>query len=177
ASAQTVKVMPISEAIRNRPDYSAAHYGESITVKGVVTDGSHDVGSGNSLANLQDASGGIAIFGEHAVLPPGAFQRGDVLEARGKLAQYRGMEELQVEEVRRTGTAEPPAPRDVLAAQLLGEDYSGRLVRVAGQLILGPKGSVTLRDRSGEIPVYLFHSFFQNTSFMQRLLQGGPVEI
>src|SRR5690349_20736234 len=82
AASQTVKVMSIYEAIRNRPDYSAIHHGETITVTGVVTDGSHDVGSGASLANLQDASGGIALFGEHTVLPPGAFQRGDVLEAR-----------------------------------------------------------------------------------------------
>jgi len=177
AASQTAGVMPISEAIRNRPDHSAAHDGEMMTVSGVVTDGSHDVGSGNSLANVQDANAGIALFGGHAVLPPGAFGRGDLLEARGKLSQYRGMEELMVEEVRRTGTTSPPAPQDILAAKLLGEDYSGRLVRITGQLILGPNGSVTLRDQSGEIPVYMFHDFFQNTGFMQRLLQGGPVEI
>src|SRR5579871_6452877 len=90
-AAQTVKVLPIAEVIRNRPDYTAAHNGETISVTGVVTDGSHDVGSGNSLANLEDGSGGIALFGDHAVLPPGAFQRGDVLVARGELSQYRGM--------------------------------------------------------------------------------------
>jgi DNA/RNA endonuclease YhcR with UshA esterase domain len=97
AAAQTGRVMSIAEAIRNRADSSAVHLGETIAINGVVTDGSHDVGSGSSLANLQDASGGIALFGDHRVLPPGAFQRGDVLEARGKLSQYRGMEELQVE--------------------------------------------------------------------------------
>ncbi len=177
AVAQTATVMPIGEAIRNGPDHSAAHNGATITISGVVTDGSHDVGSGNSLANLQDASGGIALFGTHAVLPPGAFQVGDVVQARGKLWQYLGMEELQVEEVHRNGTAAPLTPQKVFAAQLRGEEYSGRLVRVAGQLILGAQGSVTLRDRSGEIPVYLFHSFYQNTEFMRRLLQGGPVEI
>jgi PAS domain S-box-containing protein len=177
AVAQSVSVMPIREAIRNRPDHSAIHAGETITVAGEVTDGSHDVGTGSSLANLEDASGGIAIFGTHATLPPGAFQRGDVVEARGKLSQYRGMEELLVEEVHRTATGQPAASQDVLAGQLLGENYSGRLVRVTGKLILGPNGSVRVRDRSGEIPVYLFHSFFQNTGFMQRLMQGGPVEI
>jgi len=177
ATAQPVKVMPISEAIRNRPDHSAVHNGETVSITGVITDGSHDVGSGSSLANLQDSSGGIALFGDHAVLPPGTFQPGDVVEARGIIWQYRGMEELQVEEVHRTGSTAPPAPHDVLAAEVLGEQYSGRLVRVTGQLIPGPKGSVTLRDRSGEIPVYLFHSFFQNTGFMQRLLEGGQAEI
>ena len=177
AAAQTVQVMPIAEAIRNRPDHSPAHNGETISVTGVVTDGPHDVGAGNCLANIQDAGGGIALFGVHAVLPPGAFKPGDALEARGKVAQFRGMEELLVEEVHKTGAASPPAPRDLLAAELQGERYSGRLVRVKGQLILGPKGSVSLRDLSGEIPVYLFHSFYQKTAFMQRLLQGGPAEI
>ena len=148
-----------------------------VYVTGIVTDGSHDVGSGNSLANLQEASSGITLFGVHSVLPPGSLHLGDVVVARGRISQYRGMEELMVDEVRKTGSTQPPAPRDVLAAQLLGEEYSGCLVRVTGQLAVGPKGDVTLRDRSGEVPVYLFHSFFQDTSFMQRLLQGGPVEI
>ena len=177
AACHAVTAMPIAEAIRNDPDGTAIHRSEAISITGTVTDDSHDVGSGNSLANLQDATGGIALFGDHAVLPPGAFHRGDVLEARGKLSQYRGMEELQVEEVRRIGVAAPPTPSNVLAAQLRGEQYSGRLVRLTGQVILGPKGSVTLHDRSGDIPVYLFHFFFQNTGFMQRLLQGGPAEI
>jgi PAS domain S-box-containing protein len=175
--AQPVKMLPISEAIRNYPDHSLVHRGETISLTGILTDSSHDVGSGNSLANLQDEGGGIALFGANAALPPGAFQRGAVLQVRGKLAQYRGMEELHVEEVRRTGAAPSPLPRDVLAAQLLGEEFSGRLVRVTGELVLGPDGTVTLRDRSGEIPVYLFHSFFQNTAFMQRLLQGGRAAI
>ncbi len=177
AAAQAGKVTPIAEVIRNRPDHSAARNGETFTVIGVVTEGCHDVGYGKSLSNLEDSSGGIALFGEHAVLPPGAFHLGDVLQATGKLSQYRGMEELLVEEVHRTGTASPPAPHDVLAAQVLGEDYSGQLVRVTGQLVPSPNGGVTLRDRSGSVLVYLLHSFFQNTSFMQRLVQGGPVEI
>jgi PAS domain S-box-containing protein len=177
AGAQTATVMPIGEAIRNRPDHSPAHNGATVTLSGVITDGSHDVGSGASLANVQDATGGIALFGDHVVLPPGAFRLGDVIQARGNLSQYLGMEELQVQEAHRTGTVQPLLPQKVSAAQLWGEDYSGRLVRATGQLILGAQGSVTLRDRSGEIPVYLFHSFYQDTEFMRRLLQGGPVEI
>jgi PAS domain S-box-containing protein len=177
AATQTVRKMAIAEAIRNRPNHALEHYGETVSVTGVVTDGSHDVGSGSSLANVQDTGGGIAIFGLHPALPPGAFQRGDVIEARGKLSQYRGMEELAVEEIHRIASSQAPAPVDVRAAQLLGEEYSGRLVRVTGQLIVGPNGDVSLRDRSGQVPVYLFHSFFQNTSFMQRLLQGGPAQI
>ena len=153
------------------------HLGETLVLTGVVTDEPHDVGSGSSLANLQDATGGIALYGPHAVLPPGGFKRGDILEVRGKLAQYKGMEELQLEAVRRTGATEPPLPLDVPAVKLRGEEYSGRLVRVQGQIILLPNGGIALRDHFGEIPVYMLRSFFQHTSFMQRLLQGGQVEI
>jgi PAS domain S-box-containing protein len=176
ATPQSIRVTPVGEAIRNR-NHSLVHEGETLEITGVVTDESHDVGSGNSLANLEDKTGGIALFGSHAVLPPGAFQRGDLLQVRGKVAEFRGMEELQVESVRRIETAQFVVPQDALAKQLLGEQYSGRLVRVKGQLILGANGEVTLRDRSGEIPVYMFHSFYQNTRFMQRLLEGGPAAI
>ena len=169
--------LPIREATRNRSDHRAVHLGETMVVTGVVTDEPHDVGSGNSLANLQDATGGIALFGDHALLPPGGFKRGDILEARGKLAQYRGMEELQLEAVRRTGTTAPPPPFYVSAARLRGEEHSGKLVAAKGQIVLLPNGGIALRDSSGEIPIYLLRSFFQHTNFMQRLLQGGQVEI
>ena len=76
AAAQTPQALPIREAIRNRSDHRAVHLGETMVVTGVVTDEPHDVGSGNSLANLQDATGGIALFGDHALLPPGRLQAG-----------------------------------------------------------------------------------------------------
>ncbi len=177
AVAQTAKSLSIGDAIRNRSDHVAVHLGETLVLTGVVTDEPHDVGSGSSLANLQDATGGIALYGPHALLPPGGFTRGDILEARGKLAQYKGMEELQLEAVRRTGATEPLSPLEVSASKLRGEEYSGKLVRVQGQIILLPNGGIALRDRFGEIPVYMLRSFFQHTSFMQRLLQGGQVEI
>ena len=177
AAAQAPQALPISEAIRNRSDHHAVHLGETMVLTGVVTDEPHDVGSGNSLANLQDATGGIALFGDNGLLPPGGFKRGDVLEVRGKLAQYRGMEELQLEAVRRTGATEPPAPLYVPAARLRGEEHSGKLVVAKGQIVLLPNGGIALRDSSGEIPVYLLRAFFQHTNFMQRLLQGGQVEI
>jgi PAS domain S-box-containing protein len=177
AAAQTPQAMRIGDASRNRSDHRLVHLGETVEVTGVVTDEPHDVGSGNSLANVQDGTGGLALFGDHTVLPPGSFKRGDVVAARGKLAQYRGMEELQVESVRRTGTGESPAPLDVPAAKLRGEEHSGTLVRAKGKIVLLPNGGIALRDDSGEIPVYLLRSFFQHTSFMQRLLQGGQVEV
>ncbi|HMF11429.1 MAG TPA: PAS domain S-box protein, partial [Gemmataceae bacterium] len=176
-AGQTPHNIPIGEAIRNRNDHVAVHSGETLTVTGVVTEEPHDVGSGSSLANIQDATGGITLFGDHKVLPPGSFRRGDVVEARGKLSQYRGMEEVQLEAVHRTGTAAMPQPVDVPAGTLRGEAHSGKLVRVTGEIVLQPNGGVALHDRSGEIPIYLLRSFFQNTAFMQRLLQGGKVEV
>ena len=176
-AAQAPQALPIREASRNSSDHRAVHLGETMVLSGVVTDEPHDVGSGNSLANLQDATGGIALYGDHALLPPGGFKRGDLLEVRGKLAQYRGMEELQLEAVRRTGATAPPVPFHVAADRLRGEEHSGKLVAAKGQIVLLPNGGIALRDSSGEITIYLLRSFFQHTNFMQRLLQGGQVEI
>lgn len=79
-AAQSPLTLSIGEAIRNRSDHRAVHLDEMLMVTGVVTDPPHDVGSGSSLANLQDATGGIALFATHAVLPPGSFKRGDILK-------------------------------------------------------------------------------------------------
>jgi PAS domain S-box-containing protein len=177
ATAQTASVLAVREAIRNGADHRPVHLVEIVVVTGIMTDAPHDVGSGNSLANLQDGTGGMALFGDQAVLPPGSLRRGDVVEARGKLAQYRGMEELQIEAVRRTGAGVEPKALAVSAARLRGEEHSGKLVRTKGEIVLLPNGGIALRDDSGEIPVYLLRSFFQSTSFMKRLLQGGQVEI
>jgi PAS domain S-box-containing protein len=177
AAAQVPMALTIGEAIRDKSDDSPVHLGETLVLTGVVTDDAHDVGSGSSLANIQDPTGGIVLFGDYKAIPPGSLKRGDTVQAIGKLSQYRGMEELLVGSVRKTGTAKLPEPIDVPAAQLHGEQYAGRLVRVTGQLVLQPNGGVALRDRSGDIPVYLLRSFFQNTSFMKRLLQGGRVDI
>ena len=177
AAAQTPPSMTIGEAIRSQANHYPVHLGETVVISGVMTDEPHDVGSGSSLANLQDPTGGIALFGTHAVLPPGGFKRGDVVEVRGKLSQYRGMEEVQIESIGRTGSTEVPVPVEASAVQLRGEALSGRLVQAKGQIILLPNGGIALRDRSGEIQIYLLRSYFQHTGFMKRLLQGGQVEI
>jgi len=177
AVAQSPQAMSIAEARRNGSDHRPVRFGEPVVITGVLTDEVHDVGSGNSLSNVQDATGGMALFGDQHALPLGSFKRGDGVEARGKVSQYRGLEEVQLTSIRRTGTAVPPAPVEVSAGSLRGEDYAGMLVRARGKLVLLQNGGIALRDESGEIQVYLLRSFFQNTPFMQRMLQGGPVDI
>ena len=177
ATAQPLPILPIGEAIRSKHDHAPVHLGETLVVSGVVTDEPHDVGSVSSLANLQDATGGIALFGTHAVLPPGGFKRGDVLEVRGQAFAVPWNGGTADRGGPFNGTAEVPAPLEVSAIQLRGEEQSGKLVRAHGQIVLLPNGGIALRDRSGEIQVYLLRSYFQHTIFMKRLLQGGQVEI
>src|SRR5437016_9939517 len=92
------------------------------------------------------------------------------------------MDEFVLVEHLRFGSVTLPKPREVLTADLLGERYSGQLVRVAGELVapsdlLDKKRGLVLRDRSGEIPVIVSERFFTRPQFAGRLMQGGRAEV
>ena len=190
ASARAAeRTTPIQEVLRdNDRNFVPDRLGENFTVSGILISDpiklrgfGSDAAEYASLVNLQDGTGGLVLFTRNTALL-GTFKRGDIVQARGKLSQYNGMEELMLVEIRRLGSDALPRPRDVLAADLLGERYSGQLARVAGELIvpsdlLEKKRGLVLRDRSGEIPVIVSDRFFSNPRFVNRLLQGGKAEI
>src|SRR5437870_2657066 len=106
-------------------DLIADCLGETFTVSGVlVSDPVSRKGFGPdgaeyaSLANLQDDTGAIVLFTRDTGLLSGGLKRGDAVEARGKLSQQNGMEELILLEIRKVGLKAVPKPRDVLAADL-----------------------------------------------------------
>ena len=176
AAAQAQQALPIKEATRNRSDHVAVHLGETMVVRGVVTDEPHDVGSGSSLANLQDSTGGIALFGatqccRQQVLSGGTYLR--------PAANWRSTGEWRNSNWRLFVEPAPPplllctSPPSSCAARSSPASWFA----AKGQIVLLPNGGIALRDNSGEIPVYMLRSFFQHANFMQRLLQGGQVEI
>jgi two-component system, sensor histidine kinase and response regulator len=191
ASAQSAeRITPIQEVLRDKNgDFVPDRLGEVFTVSGILTSDpaplrgfGSDTADEASVMNVQDKTGGIVLVTRDAALLSGGFKRGNVVQARGKLSQQSGMEELILVEIRLLGSDALPAPRDVLAADLRGERYTGQLVRVAGELVVPPdfpdgKREPVLRDRSGEIPLLVLHRFFSNPSFASRLMQGGKVEV
>ncbi len=182
ASAEPARVISLREALQDTAGNGIlVRLGESVTLVGVLTSDPAIVGAEASLAHLQDSTGGIQLFTPNTALLVGHFQRGDLVKVRGKLKQYKGMNELLIEEIRRLGSGTLPAPRDVQAADLNSRRYMGQLVRVVGQLSVPPdfqrNRSCLLRDRSGEITFFLGSKFFQNPRFLARLMHGGTVRI
>lgn len=181
AAGQEPQAIPIREALRDaNGNYVPDRLGETVTLVGVLTTGPRTVTRG-TLASFQDATGGILLYSREKALLAG-FERGDRVQARGKIGQFRGAEQLEMEEVRRLGEGEMPRPRDVRAADLHSERYSGQLVRVVGELLVPPnllatREGLMLRDRSGQIPVDISSRFLENPKFVERLLKGGRVEL
>ncbi len=184
------RITPIQEVLRdNDGNFVPDRLGETFTLSGVLSCDPINVGGFGpdsaeyaTIVNLQDSTGGIVLFTRNTALFSSGFKRGDSVQARGKLSQHNGMEELMLVEIRRLGSGAPPRPREVLTADLLGERYSGQLVRVAGELVVPPdlldkKRGLVLRDRSGEIPVIVSDRFFGDAQFADRLLRGGKAEV
>ncbi len=173
--------IPVQEALRDdNKDLVPDRLGETVTLVGVLTSDTRYAQRG-SLVNFQDATGGILLYCRENARMAG-LQRGDRVQARGRIGQYRGTEQLEVEEIVRLGEGEVPRPRDVRAVELLSERYSGQLVRVVGELRVPPNllatlEGLTVRDRSGEIPVDINRRYLQDQRFVEQLLKGGRVEL
>src|ERR1044071_2018071 len=184
------RITPLQEVLRDKDgNFVPDRLGETFTVSGTLTSDpinlkgyGPDASEYASLVHLQDDTGAIALFTRNTGLLNSGLSRGDVVQARGKLSQHNGMEELMLLEIRRLRAGVTPQPRDVLAADLLGERHSGQLVRLVGELIVPPdllenKRGLLFADRSGEIPVIIPERFLTSPPFVARLMQGGKAEI
>jgi PAS domain S-box-containing protein len=139
------------------------------------------LGNEASIAHLQDETGAIQLFTSNIDSLVGRFHRGDTVEVRGKIKNYRGTDELIVEEIRRLGKRALPPARDVLVSELKTGLYSSQLVRIRGELTvpddLQQNRGCLLRDHSGEIFASVPTRFFQNPRFSARLFEGGTVTV
>jgi len=179
--------LPLAEVLRDRDGDSVPdRIGQTVSVAGIVTATPKPLtihGRTHALLTwMEDGSGGIALFARDPALIPNGLKRGDQVRVSGTVAQHNGGEELNVLELLRTGIGPPPQPREVLAADLNGEDYSGRLVRIVGDLVV-PAGfavsreGLRIRDRSGEVPVEIPDAFPVNDRFLKELRRQGKVAL
>jgi len=180
--AKASESITIKQALVDKDgNYVPDRLGETVTLTGVLTSTPIVLSPGASLVHLQDTTGGIVLFTTQTGML-GPFHRGDRVETRGKISQYYGQEQLIVDEIHVLGTGPVPAPREALAADLLSERYEGQLVRVAGQLLVPADFShqnsgLQLRDRSGEVTIYVYPSLFEDPGFSERLMKGGNAVI
>jgi hypothetical protein len=143
-------VIPISQALR-------ANQGDFITVSGIVTAAPGTFRSDNLY--MQDASGGIQIFG----LPGGlGLEVGDSIEVSGTFSPFRTEAEIVSPRVAanvKKGVG-APLPRDLTTAELGAltptSSNIGRLVRVSGVTVgTFASGNAPINDGSGPAQVRL----------------------
>lgn len=126
----------------------------NITVRGVATAGREFGDSGPGY--LQDATGGIAIFGTRfteKVIPGVALE----FEVTGVVSFFNGQTELIPYAVQRKGVAQSPVPRQVSTNEIAqnGEFLEGLLVTVVGARIngrfpgAGASANLSIDDGSG----------------------------
>lgn len=127
---------------------------DRVRVRGVVTVPSGVLSARNLQIVVQDATGGIGLFNDD--LPPDAMQAyapGDVVEASGKISQYRGAIQLRSAQVTRVGTAALPEPEGVDIREANGWRHVGERVRlegVTGELTLDSYGILKLKGGNGQ---------------------------
>ena len=151
-----------------------------VTVTGVLTAAPVAVSTANVVGYLEDATGAVQLFWRDATQAATNLQAGDLVEVRGTVAVYRGAPELVVAAVRRLRGGPPPRPRDVTVAQLRDPRFAAALVRLTGTLVAPPEFSqsnkgLTLRDRSGEIPVFVSTRLLRDVRFAAQVVRGGSV--
>lgn len=101
--------------------------GTSVTVRGVVTNGSE---LGSSIRYIQDPTAGIGLF--NSSLPAlSALQRGDSVEAIGTISPYMNLMEIAVTTITVISSGNAlPAPQLVDITTGFAEAYEGELVRI-----------------------------------------------
>jgi len=172
----------IAEVIRDVDgDFVPDRLDDRVHVAGVATTNSHVARDDIRYIVIQDDTGAIRILTTDEQLLAD-IEPGSIVEVTGLLTQRRGVEELFVETLRVTGSTTPPAPREVLVADLLSERYTHQLVRVTGTLTIanivpGEALGARLADRSGSIPVRIPDRLRNHPDLAGQWAHAGAAEI
>jgi hypothetical protein len=169
---------PIADVRGNSTAGVPLRLNEVVTVRGIVT----VAGEFGGPSYLQDATGGLAVFGSSFT---SAVARGDEVIVTGTVSQFYGLTELVnpvLDSLLSRGNS--PEPLEVSAAEILGdgtlgiEIYEGLLVRLDGVTVQasGTWGAGTnypLSDASGTTEVRIDN----NTNLVGQPVPGGAFSL
>ncbi|HEY4582544.1 MAG TPA: hypothetical protein VIG88_06730, partial [Lysobacter sp.] len=153
---RTLPVEPIARVVADLDgDTVPDRKGEVVRVRGVVVIPPDVLRTQGLQVALQDDTGGIGVFNVHG---SAALAMGDVVEAWGRISQFKGAIQLEDAQVRRVGRGALPAPRALGAGEADGWTHVGRRVRVegvAGAVALDSYSMLRITGDDG-IPLQLF---------------------
>jgi signal transduction histidine kinase len=130
-TAAPVPLRPEQACVRSAPDFSPAHAGKIVAVKGLVSTGAISFLDYQQIA-IEEGGYGLVLEG-----PIGSFDKlnpGDEIEVTGKIAARAGMVILVATEWRILFHGAAPKPEPVPRAQLRSHRFLGRLVTTEGRV-------------------------------------------
>ena len=124
-------------AARNSPDYSPAHLGENVVVRGVVSLPAVHFAD-YTLLPLQAGSGAglVKVAATDGLLD--RFHPGDEVEVAGKVGVQYGLPVVEPENILVVGHKPVPAPLDLTPDTVQDLRYLGRLTRIQGTVSAEP---------------------------------------
>ena len=133
--------IPIAQAKENDTSGIALHYGDLVSIRGIVTVANHF----GSPSYVQDNSAGISIYGS---VFSDSVQLGDEVFVSGTITQFNGLNQLEfpiLHEILSTGNNVEPilsSPFDLAHDGQGGlENFEGRLVRLNAVLVTELNGT------------------------------------
>lgn len=108
---------------------------------------------GKQIFYVDDGDGGIQVFKNDAEFPD--LKEGDVVTVSGTVTESRGEERLKVgktDSIAVVDSADPEIAETVSIANI-GEDDHGKLLRVAGIVLVRSGSRITLEDHGAQIAV------------------------
>jgi DNA/RNA endonuclease YhcR with UshA esterase domain len=135
--ADTNAVTPLNVAKQTDSKGFLTNLNQSFSVEGVVTVDNGIMGTQKNNFYIQDATGGINVFGDY---DSGlTIKRGDKLRVTGKVIQYRGLTELEATAIYKIGEGKIlPAAKETTILGLntftVAEPLEGSLVKVNGKV-------------------------------------------
>jgi len=167
---------------RQPPDYTPAHLGQTVTVRGVVNAPAFHFPA-YTVLTIEDERNGAALQGAREGSRLDVFKPGDEIEATGTVIMVAGMALIQpTAQVTLAGHRQPPAIHDLSLPQLQSFYQLGRLVRTDGRIKeIGETSSgsfVAITAAGANYRVFMPHSAGQpGVNFGSRFGAGDRLQV
>jgi 2',3'-cyclic-nucleotide 2'-phosphodiesterase (5'-nucleotidase family)/DNA/RNA endonuclease YhcR with UshA esterase domain len=158
AKTLTDTVTPLNVVKETNSSGILTNLNKFFTVEGVVTVDNGIMGSQKNNFFIQDATGGINIFGNVFDSTSLNIKQGDMLKVTGKVIVYNGLTELEATSITRISEGNAlPVVKDITILDLntfsIAEPLEGTLVKVSGKVTAtsgSPNVNVTLVDENNK---------------------------
>jgi signal transduction histidine kinase len=178
ACAQSASTTSIRQALNEEYErHEKGLTGADTTLVGVLTNNFNpflvEAAGSAAVSFLQDSTAAIGLVVPVNTLSGRDFRPGDVVELMGRIERNAFGKNFRIQNIRRLGTAQLPAPQPATAAGICAGQFTNAIVSVRGRIKPIKKlGEVVFEDASGTLQVFV-PSVDAPEELVRRLSAGG----